>query len=104
MLVIDIMKPGTRQNLTGKSTRGPGFSRVVENPIYIGESLTKQNKLLFNKCLHGYQEETWLQIYLDKDGEDMYEGKQKRACCINFFGQGFSNVTKFVKTVIYVLF
>jgi hypothetical protein len=49
-----------RKNLRGKSTRELGFSKVVENPIFIGESLTKQNKLLFNKCLdikrkHGYK-------------------------------------------------
>ena len=31
--------------------RDLGFSKVAENPVFIGERLTKQNKSLFNKCL-----------------------------------------------------
>jgi hypothetical protein len=37
--------------LRGKSTRDLGLSKVAENPIFISESLTKQNKILFNKSL-----------------------------------------------------
>ena len=32
-----------RKNLRGKSTRDLGFSKIAENPVFIGESLTKQN-------------------------------------------------------------
>ena len=41
----------SRKGLRGKSTRDLGLSKVAENPIFISESLTKQNKILFNKSL-----------------------------------------------------
>ena len=33
------------------STKDIGLGRISDNKIYIGESLTKKNKALFNKCL-----------------------------------------------------
>jgi hypothetical protein len=41
----------SRKGLRGKSTRDLGLSKVAENPIFISGSLTKQNKILFNKSL-----------------------------------------------------
>ena len=40
-----------RKNLRGKSTKDIGLTMVTEHRIFIGESLTKQNRRLFNLCL-----------------------------------------------------
>ena len=40
-----------RKNFRGKSTKDIGLTRVTEHRIFIGESLTKQNRRLFNLCL-----------------------------------------------------
>ena len=40
-----------RKHLRGKSTKDIGLSRTSEHNIYIGESLTQQNRQLFNSCL-----------------------------------------------------
>ena len=39
-----------RKHLRGKSTRDIGLSGITEHKIYIGESLTQQNRQLFNSC------------------------------------------------------
>ena len=44
-----------RKHLRGKSTRDIGLSRITEHKIYIGESLTQQNRQLFNSCLEKKQ-------------------------------------------------
>jgi hypothetical protein len=41
----------SRKYLRGKSTKDIGLTRVAEHKIYIGESLTQQNRKLFNLCL-----------------------------------------------------
>ena len=40
-----------RKNLRDKTTRDVGLTRVSEHNIYISESLTKKNRVLFNDCL-----------------------------------------------------
>ena len=41
----------SRKYLRGKSTKDIGLTKVAEHKIYIGESLTQQNRKLFNLCL-----------------------------------------------------
>lgn len=41
----------SRKKLRGKSTRDIGYTRCKEQPIYITESLTTQNRKIFNQCL-----------------------------------------------------
>ena len=41
----------SRKHLKEKSTKDIGLGRLSDNRIYIAESLTKKNKVLFNKCL-----------------------------------------------------
>lgn len=40
-----------KKNLKGKTSRDLGITRVAERNIYISESLTVRNKVLFNQCL-----------------------------------------------------
>ena len=46
----------SRKKLRGKSTRDIGFTRCKEQPIYITESLSAQNRKIFNKCLQKKRE------------------------------------------------
>ena len=41
----------SRKHLKEKSTKDIGLGKLSDNRIYIAESLTKKNKVLFNKCL-----------------------------------------------------
>lgn len=68
---------GARKHLKDKSTRDLGLSRSSVNKIYVSESLTAKNKILFNECLKFKKEHRynfiWThngRIYLRKSGDD----------------------------------
>ena len=42
---------GARKHLRNKTTKDLGYTRTTERKIYISESLTRENRKLFNACL-----------------------------------------------------
>ena len=64
----------SRRRLSGKTTKDLGYE--VENRVYLGESLTEENKALFRLCLkfskNNHYKYIWTsngKIYLKKDNE-----------------------------------
>lgn len=72
-----------RKQLRGKTTRDLGFSRVAENTIYISESLTKQNRMLFNQCLDTRKKLRYKFIWTKNGKIYMRENEEMQAILIS---------------------
>lgn len=72
-----------RKQLRGKTTHDLGFSRVAENTIYISESLTKQNRMLFNQCLDTRKKLRYKFIWTKNGKIYMRENEEMQAILIS---------------------